>query len=399
MTEKVLCVDDDPNVLASYHRQLRKQFDVEVAVGSEAGLRTMSVQGPFAVILADMNMPRMNGIQFLNAVKAHSPETVRMILTGNADLKTAMDAVNTGSIFRFLTKPCEPEVLIGAIQAGIEQYALVTAEKNLLKSTLTGSIKVMTEILSMVNRTAFSRAERMRGFVSDLVKTMKLQDAWQYEVAAMLSQIGCMMLPHRLLEKVAKLEHLTAEEDELYRSHPAVASKLLNRIPRLGMISQMIEGQLRSFRSFDKVERESGNEHIALGSQILRAALDYDSLIMLGRSNSEVIRVFEQRTGEYNPAIVAALKKLLVSGASQKAEQIIDIGVSEVRIGMIADQDIMGMDGMLLVPKKHQITYPVLLLLRNVAKESGVCEPFRVRVPQGCTEQQGETEPALQIAV
>ena len=74
--------------------------------------------GPFAVVVADMRMPGMDGVEFLQHVKEMSPDTVRIMLTGNADMQTAIDAVNKGNIFRFLTKPCPYETMTVAVNAG-----------------------------------------------------------------------------------------------------------------------------------------------------------------------------------------------------------------------------------------------------------------------------------------
>ncbi len=383
MTEKILCVDDDPNILASYQRQFRKQFEMETAAGSEEGLKTITGHGPFAVVLADMNMPGMNGIQFLTEVKKQSPDTVRMILTGNADLKTAIEAVNTGNIFRFLTKPCPPDILTNALQAGIEHHFLLMGERELLKNTLTGCIKVLSEILSMVNRAAFSRSDRIRGYVEDITREMKLSDLWQYEVGALLSQIGCITLPPQLIEKIAKREKLTPEEQSMFSQHPVVASKLLSKIPRLGPVAQMIEGQLRPFKTYVKSENSSTVDTIALGSQIIKTALDFDQLTLSGKTYIDALNELAGRPDNYNPAVVATLKKLLASETVQKKEEeMLHIGVKDVQIGMTAAEDILAKDGFLLVPKDHEITYPVLLLLRNMARGGSVSEPFRVRLPK-----------------
>src|SRR5438132_13303250 len=105
-----------------------------------------------------MRMPGMTGVELLIRVRQTTPDTVRMILTRNADLQTAIDAINNGPIFRFLTKPCAPELLARTVAAGIEQYRLVTAEKELLEQTLRGPVTVLTEVLELANPKAFDRA-------------------------------------------------------------------------------------------------------------------------------------------------------------------------------------------------------------------------------------------------
>ena len=133
MVNRVLFVDDEQGVLDGYERLLRKEFYVTVARGGSLGLAAIEEHGPFAVVISDMRMPEMNGAEFLAQVRQKAPDTVRMLLTGYTDLRAAIDAVNDGNIFRFLTKPCGKEILMEAINIGVTQYHSVTAEKELVK--------------------------------------------------------------------------------------------------------------------------------------------------------------------------------------------------------------------------------------------------------------------------
>ncbi|MGD9173951.1 MAG: response regulator, partial [Desulfobacterales bacterium] len=99
MKDKVLLVDDDAMVLAGLRRQLRNQFRIDTALSGEDALKLVQENGPYAVIVSDFMMPGMNGIEFLAYVKKTSPDTVRMMLTGTADMPTAIRAVNEGNIF------------------------------------------------------------------------------------------------------------------------------------------------------------------------------------------------------------------------------------------------------------------------------------------------------------
>lgn len=133
MPDKVLFVDDEPLVLDGYRRMLHNEFEIDTALGGETGLVAIRDNGPYAVVISDMRMPGMNGAQFLAQVREKAPNTVRMLLTGYTDVNAAMDAVNEGNIFRYLTKPCEKQVLVAAINIGLTQYRSVMAEKKLVK--------------------------------------------------------------------------------------------------------------------------------------------------------------------------------------------------------------------------------------------------------------------------
>ena len=190
MSEKILFVDDDPNLLAAYQRGLRKQFEIETAQGGEEAITRIKVAGPFAVLVSDLRMPGMDGVRLLGQIRQLAPDTVRILLTGNGDLEGAIAAVNEGNIFRFLTKPCAPDALATALGAALAQYRLVTSERDLLQNTLRGSVRVLIDVLALVNPAAFGRAQRVRRLARRLIAEIKLPSDWQLEIAVMLSQLG-----------------------------------------------------------------------------------------------------------------------------------------------------------------------------------------------------------------
>jgi DNA-binding NtrC family response regulator len=153
MNEKILFfVDDEPAVIDGYRRTLHQEFHPETANNGQDALAALKSNGPYAVVISDMRMPCMDGVTLLSRVRDLSPTTVRVILTGHADLQSAMNAVNEGHIFRFLTKPCESDVLKKTLTTCLVQYRLITAEKELLENTLMGAIKVLTDVLSLATR-------------------------------------------------------------------------------------------------------------------------------------------------------------------------------------------------------------------------------------------------------
>lgn len=116
-------------------------------------------RGPFAVVVSDMRMPRVDGAQFLARVEEASPDSVRIMLTGNADQEAAVRAINEGHIFRFLNKPCRPQLLVGTIAMGIRQYRLQTAERELLEKTFSGGIRLLSDVLAIASPDAFGRGQ------------------------------------------------------------------------------------------------------------------------------------------------------------------------------------------------------------------------------------------------
>jgi response regulator RpfG family c-di-GMP phosphodiesterase len=306
MTEKILFVDDEPNILMAFRRQLRTQFDIEVATSGREALDLLS-DGLFSVIVSDLRMPVMDGIHFLTQAKAISPDSIRILLTGHADLSTAIDAINQGHIFRFQTKPCTMDVLVDSINAAIKQYHLVTSERELLEKTLSKTVQLMTDMLSLANPIAHGRSIRLRRIVRVISKNMKMSGAWQFELAAMLSQLGCVALPKELLQKVNNGEPLSTKEEKMFASHPMIGYKLLENIPRLESISQMVRDQDRPFSSYAEQPYSYKTVEIDQGAQILKVAIDYDQLIKNGLSHTEAIQNMLPKKVLYDVELVEAL--------------------------------------------------------------------------------------------
>ncbi|HUA19108.1 MAG TPA: HD domain-containing phosphohydrolase [Bryobacteraceae bacterium] len=369
MNTRILCVDDEPNVLAAFRRQLRTQFDIATAEGPERGLQELREDGPFAVVISDLRMPGMDGTRFLAAVKQMAPDTVRVMLTGQADLYAAVAAVNQGNIFRFLLKPCPREVLLKVLEAALEQHRLVLAERELLEQTLRGAIQLLTEILSLVNPAAFSRANRIRAYVAHMAAGLQLPDAWQYELAAMLSQIGCIAVPPDLLEKAAIGEALSSEEEEIVAAHPLVAQRLLENVPRLELVAKIVGGQARGG---------------GIGSEVLRAANDFDRLIRGGSARADALEEMRCQQTPYDPSLLAALENAPVDNTGYDARV---VTVSQLDTLMIIDQEVRAKNGVLLLTKGQAVTYTVLARLKSFARTLGVMEPFAVLAPPSVARQ------------
>lgn len=377
MTEKILFVDDEENILQSIKRELRKRFDVSTAEGGARALEVLKDSGPFAVIVSDMRMPLMDGIQLLAKVKDLYPDTVRLMLTGNADQGTAIEAVNKGQIFRFLNKPCPTSALVTALALALHQYRLVTAEKELLDKTLKGSITVLSELLSLANPIAFSSGLRIRNLVVDLARHLQLHNIWQFEIAALMSQIGCVTLPNDILTKFFSGQELDPQEEQMYLNHPHIGSRLLEKIPRLETVAAIIEHQLKPFAEF---KEDSGlEEDVCLGAQILKIAIDYDSLLHRGYKRREALWELEEKQAAYNPEILKILGELKFE---EELEKIVSVDVRDMSVGMIVERDIMALNGVLIVPKGQEVTWSLLQGLKNFSQQVGVQEPVLVRVKQ-----------------
>jgi ActR/RegA family two-component response regulator len=379
MPTKILLVDDEPAVLAGYERTLSREFEVDTAVGGELGLKAIHSSGPYAVIISDMRMPGMSGSQFLAKVRQSAPDTVRMLLTGYTDLGAAMEAVNEGNIFRFLTKPCVKEDLVAAINSGAEQYELIRLEKELLEKTLLGSIKVLADVLGATSPEAFGRSLRIAQFVRHIASKFNFAFRWRLDAAATLSQLGCITLDTELVRKSLGGTKLSPEEQARFDAHPEAAMRLLSGIPRLEPIAWMI-GQQLVVEIPTKVPDlpEAAMKETVFGAKVLKLAVAFDSLRIKLSSDSAAIASLGTRKSEFERELVDAL-----IGARAVARGMQSRRVSTLRLatGMVLDQDIRNKEGMLLIAKGQEITRAVLLRLENFANAGLIDKEVQALVP------------------
>ena len=311
MTKRILCVDDDAELLEAYSRRLRKRFQIESAFGGEEALAAVLHRGPYAVVVADLRMPGLSGVQLLSKIKVCSPDTVRIMLTGHADLHTALEAVNDGNIFRFLTKPCPVDLLARTLEVSLRQHALVTAERELLNKTLTGIVKVLTDMLGLANPAACGRASRVHNLVMKMCEEMGLVEPWEINVAAMLSQVGCVAISRDTLAKVQRGADLSSEESDTLRNHPRVGRELVQAIPRMEEVAEIIAHQDSLYHRQRPLQKEPFGSSIPLGSRVLKAALDFDELFSRGIAEEDALTTLKDRQGWYDPGVLEVLEKIL----------------------------------------------------------------------------------------
>ena len=375
MADKILFVDDNVNLLSAIQRNFRKQFDIVTASSPGQALALLQSEGPFSIIVSDLRMPGISGVDLLAKAAEEWPDTVRILLTGEADTQAAMAAVNQGQVYRFLSKPFPLPALAQILVAALAQYNLVVSEKVLLEKTLSGSIKVLTEILCLTHPLAFSRANRARNTVKQLLADMDLADNWEFEIAAMLSQIGCITLPKDLLQKLCDGSELTENERALYESHPATGSRLLENIPRLETVARIIEKQGEIIEPLPLGQRLEDADRVLLGSHLLKLALELDLFTSRGLTTSAALAQMQAGNHLYPPELLKALANLESVELSMKSRT---VKFKELTTGMVLKTDVVAKDGALLLSKGHTLTQTMLECLSRYFLSQGVQEPIGV---------------------
>lgn len=357
---RVLIVDDDPNVLNAYQRRLRKHFDVETALCSEEGQTALSFLGPFAVVVSDMQMPRESGARFLERVLEVAPDSVRIMLTGNADQATAAAAINQGRVFQFLNKPCEAEELTHAISLGIEEYHRRVSQRDELRATVLGAIEMMTHVIAATNPAAHQRALRLRALVAELCKQAPDLDAWELETAALLSQLGWITGPG---------EREGGKADKANRL--ATAANLISEVPRLERVAQIVRGSSRP------AQRESDDTPLAalaMSSELLRMAARFDHDTTEGGAAPQL--ALDQLGGEdsFDKDCLEALRGFI---DHTQDRELVTVAIAELRDGMILADDVLTTDGALLVAKNQEITSDLRSRLARYRQTHSIREPIR----------------------
>ena len=372
-TRKVLCIDDDAKILSGVRRQLGERFALETAHGPLVAQRLLEESGPYAVVVSDMRMPEMTGIELLTCIRKAYPDTVRIMLTGEADLNTTISAVNQGNIFRFLSKPCDAETLSSAISDGLRQYELVTAERELVEGTLRGSVKLLSEMLSLISPAAFGRAARVQRMSSKVGDALGAANPWELEIAALLSHLGCVSIPDAIVEKASRGDALTESESRTYRTHPEFASKLLRNIPRLESVADTIGYQSQSFDGAGFPGDGISGDQIPLGARILKAVLDLDTEVLRSTNADDALQALKSRPHLYDPLVLEALEPIV---ADDCGREILSVIVADLAEGMVFAAPVQSVRGQTLVAKGQQVSASLRMRLLNYCGQ--IQEPLKV---------------------
>jgi response regulator RpfG family c-di-GMP phosphodiesterase len=399
MSAKILFVDDDPNILAGYLRQLHNLFTIEVAQSGEEALTKIGKDGDYAVIVTDMRMPGMDGVEFLKQVSKAAPHTVRMVLTGYADQQAMTDALNEGHVYRFLTKPCAPEVMAEALKAALAQYRFFVAEKELMEKTLIGSISILVDLLSISEPQMFERGKRLRDNVHKVADIVGYRNHWELEMAALLSQIGSLTLPPEILLKERKRLPLSPAEQQVVARVPESGYNLLTRIPRLETVAQIVRYQQKHYNGEGAPADAVAGEAIPLGSRILKILGDLTDQETDGASHSIAFRQLHSRKGWYDPTLLEALSAhylappatpqgkvsqgtvkpvRIIHGPVTGERRSVAIAFGELIIGDVLTADALSTDGALLLSAGIRITEALLETMHNCVRFKGVREPLYV---------------------
>ena len=354
LNESILFVDDAPDLLLGMQVMFRGRFAVQTAAGAEEGLAAMRRHGPFSVVMADMRMPTMNGAQFLSRVRDVSPDSTRILLTGNADLATAVEAVNQGNIFRFLTKPCDKYQLNAAIEAGMNRYRALIMNRHQLESMQLGNIKLLTDVLRAANPAISAKSMRIARSVRHISRRLDLPVAGRLDAAASLSQLGCITLPAELVQQAYVGTRLTLEEQAQYDAHPRAAEALLASIPTMEAVGWIISQQfVRHIPAQSPFSSGTDSASMVFGAKVLKLAAAFDAYRMRMLTDKEAVSRLRSRDTEFDKPIVDVMAEL---ATEKNVMELRKVAVAQLEVGMVLEQEIRSRHGMLKMAKGQEVT-------------------------------------------
>ncbi len=378
---QILCIDDDPDLLDGLALSLRRLGEVHTAPDGDNALILAAQLPRLAVVLCDMRMPGRNGAEVLSAFREQHPETTRILLTGYADIPSAISAVNQGNLFRFLSKPASNDVLQKAVYDGIKQHQLVIAERQLLTQTLRGSVEALSEALAMSSPAVFGQAKRVATLVKACAEEQYGQSDWMMESAAFLINLGLVGLPTEVQEKVLERQQLDLDEKELLDQAHLRTMHLLTNIPRLEQLRDLLRfiqpktgGQLETPTDQHGLLREK--------AALIRAIIVYVSYESAGQTMPSALNKIMQKH-PLSERLLAVIRKQV--GDSLLVDCQVSLPINLLRPGMILNKALYTPSGIMVAPAGYQIMEGFslrLMALLPKAKE----QLYSVRIPSHMAE-------------
>lgn len=379
---RVLFVDDNKSVLAAFRRNLRKRYDLTTAESAADAIGLLESEAPFGIIVSDMKMPGMNGVDFLEKSIELSPDSVRIMLTGNAEQDTPVEAVNRGHIYKFLMKPCALEDLIVALKEAEEYHRILEVEHQMLEQTVAGCVKVLTDVMGLVAPFALGRGQRLRDCLMPFLEVINLKGSWQYEMAALLSSVGYTSVPSHLVQKIENARDLTSREESVVRQIPEIGYDLVSAIPKLERVAKVIRYQRKRYDGKGLPEDNVSGQSIPIGARLLRVFEDRMDLERDGVSGAAAFEKMKSREGVYDPKILELCFKYYpqyLKTSISKDSDVLSVDLKGLKPGMVMVSDLSTVEGMLLVEAGNYLTGAMIQRIRNYHTLDQVVGPFYVQ--------------------
>jgi len=398
---KILVVDDEENILRSLKRLLMSEnFEVITSSSGEEALNVLKNDGSIGLIISDQRMPGMTGVQFLEKARELSPDTVRMVLTGYADINAAIDAINRGGAFRYITKPWKDDELLSLVREGLQRFALVYENKRLheivkqqneelrkwnsqleyyvqqqtieiqkkneklealnrrLKDNFRNSINAFSSLIELRDSSMLNHSRNVANVAVKVARAMKLDagDVENIAVASLLHDIGKIGIPDVLLQK--KEEDMTEEELETYMKHAVRGQAAIDSIEDLRDAGILIRHHHEWFNGKGHPDGLKGTD-IPPGARIIAMADFADRRIKNHSGDNAIETVLKELKQElatkFDPDLYPYIEKSVreVYARQMPRTSVVELELKpeDLSEGMVISRDVLSGTGLLILSK------------------------------------------------
>ena len=396
--KKVLFVDDEENLLNSFISLMRKEdVDVHILQDSTQIDSMLSENGPFALVLSDQRMPGLNGAELLAKVALKNPETIRVLVTGYSDYNETVQAINSGGISQYISKPWDDDKLKEIINLLVKQYNLENENKflfneiklknskltELLDGTILNSTHLLVDILSYINPNAAAQTEKVKELglpILDKINNLSHQDIWEIKIALDLFNLGIAILP-TWVQIVLNKEGLDSiSRFEVSKDHQLLAAKLLEEIPGFEGVAKIIKFSNKNWDGSGTPEEiEISKYKLPIGARLLKILLDFQKLQFSNYKDIELLKSMAKRPNKYDLDLLQLIIKSYTIKKSIKIKQI-KVFSKELKPGMIVLDTIRTLSGVKLINPNTILTNTSITAIKSWERFKDKIEPINVEV-------------------
>ena len=412
----LLLVDDEVNVLKSLMRLLHAHnYRLLMAASGTEALALMARE-PVDLVISDMRMPHMDGAELLAKIRQQWPETMRLLLTGHADMTQTVAAINQGEIYRYIAKPWHDDELLLIVAQALEQQKLkrenarlqqLTAEQNAalreanttleqkvaqrtaelsqlvsflemtqqeLKTSFRTSLQVLANMLDMRFADWVGHSQRVVDVAEQLARMADVGEE-EFEAirnAAQLHDIGKIALPDALVNK--PFLSCSRQERSEVMEHPALGQMVLLPIPELNRAGALVRHIHEHYDGTGFPDRLH-SDSIPLGARILAIAVDYDELQMglilpqAITAEHALLYIRENKGQRYDPDLVSLMVRVV--DAEQKRIREVALGSSQLKPGMKLSRDLFSASRFLLLTRGRVLDEAIIQHIWHFERTEG----------------------------
>lgn len=367
----ILIVDDTPENIDILREFLGWYYDVKVANNGEVALKIVD-KGGVDIILLDIMMPGMGGYEVCKRLKSNNAtKGIPIIFISSLEeLENKTKGFELGAI-DYITKPFEIVEVKERVKTHLELIKAKNQSVELLSKTLSGTVELLLDMLSLFNLTAFNFSNRVKTLMTKMVKKLNLKNSWQYLVAAMLSQIGCLSIPTDILKKIYELDDTEENYNNLFLEHPKLGAKIIGHIPRLEGVAKIIERQLD-----ENLSEEIVDEELEKGIILLNLIVNYLKIYNKEKNIEFALKELNKRQIK-DVDYIRVLRDIVYEESDNITK---DKSIESLEIGDVLEENLYNSDGKIVMEKGSKINQLIKTHLLLLSKMGTIKNNVKVQI-------------------